>query len=249
MAGSLRLEGGLGALTRALADRLPASRLRLNTPVSALNKNESGITASLSNAEHLTANRVVLAMPPRIAAKISYSPRLPNDAVQSMQAVSTWMAGHAKALAVYDAPFWRENGLSGDATSHCGPLFEIHDASPAMGDQFGLFGFIGVPPDRRTDTQALHQQIIAQLVRLFGAQAAMPATVYLKDWAIDPYTATTADLEPLYAHPDYGMPQPLKGLWDNTLLFAGTEVAARFGGYLEGALEASSNVLARLGDA
>ena len=31
----------------------------------------------------------------------------------------------------------------------------------------------------------------------------------------------------------------MRDLWDNRLMFAGTEVAAQFGGYLEGALEAA----------
>ncbi len=38
------------------------------------------------------------------------------------------MAGHAKVVALYERPFWREQGLSGDAISHCGTLAEIHDA-------------------------------------------------------------------------------------------------------------------------
>jgi monoamine oxidase len=39
------------------------------------------------------------------------------------------------------------------------------------------------------------------------------------------------------------MPQALRGLWDDTLHFAGTEVAPEFGGFIEGALEAAENVL------
>ena len=61
----------------------------------------------------------------------------------------------------------------------------------------------------------------------------------MKDWAFDPYTSTEADKAPLYAHPVYGLPTAMNGLWNDTLHFAGTEVAQDFGGYLEGALEAA----------
>lgn len=246
MEGSWRLKGGLGALTQTLADRLPATRKRLNVQVTTLTKIVHGVTATCSNGETITADRVVLALPPRVAAKINYSPSLPTNTVQSMQGIATWMAGQAKAIAIYDTPFWRNAGLSGDAMSRFGPMVEIHDASPAEGGPFALFGFIGIPPQARRDEQTLRQKIHAQLVRLFGAEAAELAKLYVKDWAFDPHTSTDADQAPVYAHPTYNMPRAMSGLWDNTVHFAGTEVAPQFGGYIEGALEAAENVLQRL---
>lgn len=246
MQGAWRLKGGLGALTRTLAEHLPARRKRLNAMVTTLNKTDTTLTATLSNGDTLQADRVVLALPPRVAAKIEYAPALSQNAIQSMQGVPTWMAGQAKAIAVYETPFWREDGLSGDAQSRCGPMVEIHDASPAQGGPYALFGFIGFPPQDRTDEQILRQQLHHQLIRLFGPKAGEPAKLFVKDWAIDPHTSTKADQAPLYAHPTFGLPRALSELWDDTLYFAGTEVAPQFGGYLEGALEAAENVLKRL---
>ena len=163
-----------------------------------------------------------------------------------MENTATWMAGQAKAVAVYDRPFWREAGLSGDAMSRHGPMVEIHDASPHQGGPYALFGFIGVPPQARSDEQALRQHLLAQLGRLFGAEAAEPKQLYVKDWAFDPFTATQADQRPLYAHPSYGMPRALADLWGGKLHMSGTETAPQFGGYLEGALEAAENTLSVL---
>ena len=118
--------------------------------------------------------------------------------------------------------------------------------SPAQSGPYALFGFIGVPPEHRADEQALRHHLTEQLVRLFGPNAAAPKQLYVKDWAFDPYTSTEADQAPLYAHPSYGMPSSLACLWDKHLLFSGTEVAAEFGGYLEGALEAAENTLKSL---
>lgn len=246
MEGSWRLEGGLGALTQALADRLPEDRKRLNAAVTNLTQTQNGVNATFSNGGTIHADRIILSLPPRVAANITFIPPLPHEAMRSMQNISTWMAGQAKAVAVYDTPFWRKDGLSGDAQSRLGPMVEIHDASPALGGPYALFGFIGVPPQGRADEQTLRQNLTAQLIRLFGPNAASPAQLYVKDWAFDPYTSTEADKAPLYAHPTYGLPKSLIGLWDNRLHFSGTEVAPEFGGYLEGALEAAENVLKTL---
>ncbi|MEM6382288.1 MAG: NAD(P)/FAD-dependent oxidoreductase [Pseudomonadota bacterium] len=239
MQGSWRLEGGLAKLTEALADQVPPARKRLNTRVTAVVRDGARCTAKLVDGSTQTADQIVLAMPPRIAAQLTFEPALPTAAIRAMQSVSTWMAGQAKAVAVYDTPFWRDAGLSGDAMSRRGPMVEIHDASPASSGPFALFGFIGVPPKARSDEQLLRLAIEAQLVRLFGSDAAEPKALYVKDWAFDPLTATDADLAPQYAHPHYGLPSALMGLWDEKLIFAGTEVAPQFGGYLEGALEAA----------
>ena len=246
MEGSWRIDGGFTALTHAIVDHLPQDRLRLNATVTALDQTATGVTVHLQNGETLAATRAVLAMPPRICATLAFAPALPPAAITAMTTVPTWMAGQAKALALYPTPFWREAGLSGDAMSGAGPMVEIHDASPKDGGPYGLFGFIGVPPQGRRDPARLRHHLLAQLTRLFGPKAATPLDLHVTDWADDPHTATPADHAPLYAHPSYGLPREMAGLWNNRLVFAGTEVAPKFGGYLEGALEAAERAAAAL---
>ncbi|GLQ35158.1 hypothetical protein GCM10007939_14410 [Amylibacter marinus] len=247
MEGSWRLVGGFGALITALAERIPDHRKLFNANVTEITKSDDMCIATLSNGQKVSGDQVVLSLPPRIAALINFTPALPNQTMQMMQAIPTWMAGQAKAMAIYDRPFWREEGLSGDAMSHKGPAAEIHDASPKTGGPYALFGFVGVSPDGRADDRKLRQELRAQLARLFGPQAADPRQLYIKDWAFDPYTATQADKTPMYAHPTYGLPRAMTELWNGALHFSGTEVAANFGGYIEGALEAAENVLDTLG--
>lgn len=246
MEGSWRLEGGLGRLTDALARELPADRLHLSQTVRTLTRTPRGITAETASGDSFHAARVVLAMPPRLAGRLTYSPALSAETIRAMEAVPTWMAGQAKAVAIYDRPFWRDAGLSGDAMSRRGPMVEVHDASPAAGGGGALFGFIGVPPAARGDAERLERAVLDQFARLFGDEAARPTTLHLKDWAIDPLTSTGSDRQPLYAHPHYGTPSALTGLWDGRMILSGSETAARFGGYLEGALEAAEITLALL---
>ncbi|TXC66147.1 hypothetical protein FSC37_10060 [Piscinibacter aquaticus] len=157
------------------------------------------------------------------------------------------MAGHAKFAAVYARPFWREAGWSGTATSRRGPLMEIHDASDAEGRIGALFGFVGAPPPYRSGIgpRVLAQQAIAQLVRLFGEQAAQPLWQGVQDWATEPATAAAADRQPLFEHPSYGA-AGVPPAWRQRLLLAGTEFSSDHGGYLEGALDAAEVAVAAL---
>ncbi|KFA90172.1 hypothetical protein Q664_29805 [Archangium violaceum Cb vi76] len=59
--------------------------------------------------------------------------------MRAWQHTATWMAPHAKYVAVFDEPFWRRLGLSGEARSRVGPLAEVHDASDCGGEA-ALFG-------------------------------------------------------------------------------------------------------------
>ncbi len=247
MEGSWRLKSGLSALTDALADRLPDKRKLTGTRITDLRKTAAGIIAQSARETEIEAQVVVFAAPPRLIAEVTrFEPALTQDAVLSMQAVPTWMAGQAKAVAVYETAFWRDQGLSGDAMSRVGPMVEIHDASPSDTGPYALFGFIGVPPKARQDVAALNSRIIDQFARLFGEDARSPLKLFLKDWAFDPMTATEQDQVPLHMHPRYGLPGALEDVWDGRLVFAGTEVALEFGGYLEGALEAAEIALHKL---
>ena len=247
MRGSLRVVGGMGALVDGMLGMLPSDRLHLSRRIHKLSLDNQRVTVRTSSGETHSSERAVLALPPRLATNLEFDPALPQTALSEMSGIATWMAGQAKAVALYDRPFWREAGLSGDAMSRRGPLAEIHDASPEADGPFALFGFVGVPPERREKNEnLLEDQIRQQLARIFGKHAETPNRIILKDWAFDPLTATALDAEPQYVHPHYGLPHSLNGLWGNRLIFSGTEVAPQFGGYLEGALESAENTLRAL---
>ncbi len=252
MAGALRIAGGIGALTNALAACLPRERLHQEHAVIRISDEGELIRLSVSGPDGPIieqARKVVFALPPRLVdVSITAGPEFPADACAAMRRTPTWMAGHAKVIAIYESPFWRTHGLSGDAISHQGPLMEIHDASPMDNAVGALFGFVGTPVERRRgNAEALKHAALDQMVALFGPDAATPVDLIYKDWALDAETATEQDHAVLDHHPAYGMPGPLLGLWQNRLHFAGTEVAPTEGGYLEGALEAAEACIERLG--
>lgn len=242
MGGALRVVGGLGQITNRLATALPRESLRLSHRATQLTAEPRAVRIAGTMPDgpfECRARRVILALPPRVlAARVRFGPPLHPALFDVLSHVPTWMAGQAKLVAIYDQPFWRTAGLSGDAISHRGPLVEIHDASPADASAGALFGFID-PAQTGTGAEAIRRACVAQLIQLFGPAASTPGAVLLKDWAQDTETATPADRTAPAGHPTYQSIPPLEGAWCGRVLFAGTEAAATEGGFLEGALEAA----------
>jgi monoamine oxidase len=244
MDGSMRLAGGLQALTTALADDGGGECVELEQRVTAIRLAGQVVEVDAVDTGGAvttrTATRVISTLPPRLLARtVAFDPPLPPETVADWVSVPTWMAGQAKVIAVYERPFWREAGLSGEARSRVGPMVEIHDASAEAGLP-ALSGFVGVPAEARVGAGArITDAAVAQLERLFGPDAAHPIACLYKNWAADPLVATTDDLAPLLAHPAYGRHMPPPGPWARRLVLAGTETAHEQGGYMEGALVAS----------
>jgi monoamine oxidase len=244
MAGSFRISGGTSALTAALAAHLDPVKIQTGSAVISI---DDSIAARLADGQIITADKIVLCLPPRLAAQIDFSPALPSDARVALQAIPTWMGAHAKFVAVYSTPFWRARNLSGDASSRRGPMAEIHDASPEDESYGALFGFMGLPADVRAQAgDALAPAAIDQLTNLFGPQAQTPIATRLEDWSQAPLTSTQADATPPPGHPPYMMPRAVRNLWQGKLIFATTEMAPDNGGLIEGALAASEDAAAQI---
>lgn len=250
MGGSLRIDGGIARVTAALAATLPGSTIHVSHRIRAIHEESGGYLVDLAHpggSLQVAAHKVVFAMPPRLVASlIEFEPALPEVAIREMNSVPTWMAGHAKLFACYEEPFWRAQGLSGDGISRRGPLMEIHDAcapSPGRGVLFGFVGLAAGSPLR--EPSRLKADAVVQLEKMFGSAAAAPLEMTLQDWSAEEFTATDAD-QITSQHPPYGLPPAMAELADKGLFFASTEMAPQFGGFIEGALEASREVLQQL---
>lgn len=242
---SYRIAGGTQALVEALQAQLGEHvHLKLGTRVLSMTLRPHAIELGLEDANgrwNQLAAQVIVTIPPRLMAQdLALEPAWPDTVIDNMQSTPTWMAGQAKFVAVYPTAFWRHDGLSGDGMSHRGPMSEIHDASDASGQGAALFGFVGASPAYRVGIgrNALQQQSLAQLVRMFGPQAATPLWSSVQDWAQEQLTAAKEDQRPLNHHPMYG-PARVPSSWTHRVWLAGTERSPSYGGYLEGALEAA----------
>jgi monoamine oxidase len=126
-----------------------------------------------------------------------------------------------------------------------GPMLEMHDATTRSGAP-ALFGFLGVSPAERRSlgADALTRACVAQFARIFGPEAQTPTATILKDWALDPLTATIDDPT------STGHPAPasswITGPWAERIVLAGSETSPHEAGYLAGAIEASTLAAAQL---
>ncbi|WP_458633668.1 flavin monoamine oxidase family protein [Paenibacillus sp. CMAA1364] len=249
---SVRFTGGVQSLIDALVSKLPPKIFELETRVTTITLHDNDAITIQAECEdgHIkqySASAVILALPPRlIEQNIEFLPALSPELNANLINKPTWMAGQAKLIAVYDYPFWREEGLSGNASSWVGPLQEIHDASPNTGPG-ALFGFFGMSAkDRyRLGEKLIIEKVIEQLVNLFGPSAKKVSTILYKDWSVDPETAVSEDSIPLRDFPVYGE-IPIVGIWENKIVFAGTETSSAYGGHLEGALQSAERAVLQI---
>lgn len=256
--GARRLAGGMQALVQALSQALPAHRLHLGRALQRLVDHGSHVSLHFSGpagAHSVLARRVVLCLPPRVAAEhITFEPALPADVLQAMQSTPTWMATAAKAAVPCAHPAWRDAGLAGNAwvTHPQAVLAEVYDAGPAAAGPAALAGFVALGVAQRAQFRAGMPLLIdSQVTMLFGAAAA-PGTPLLHDWATEPLTCSTLDLaqEALAAeHPPYGDTALQAALWRGRLWLGGSETARLGGGYLEGALASAGRLRRQLSEA
>lgn len=239
MAGSRRITGGIQCLIEGLAQRIPDARYKLNNKLLTLEFVDDRVVADIgtdAQRTSISAHVVVVTIPPRLVIEtVGFSPPL-NDSIQQwMTATPTWMAGHAKFVAIYEEPFWRADGLSGDAISRRGPLLEIHDASPSSTRKGALLGFVGTPADQRHGKSSeIIDSAIRQLTALFGPKAAHTKNILFEDWAEETFTAVSQDKSAPLQHPVYGPAPHADAPWNGRVLFASTEAAQEFGGFLKG---------------
>ncbi len=251
--GSARIKGGTHALIVALLDRL-SGIIQFEHVVNSCTRQDQAwqLNVSTTLAKHktyrLTSSQLVVATPPRLAASmLSHNSDVRNDVleqtIQILNSTQTWMAPHAKVVAVYETAFWRAQGLSGRVASQVGPLVEIHDHSGPEGTPAALFGFAGVSPQsRHNNHDQFRAAIKQQLKRCFGKQAPEPSDILIKDWAFEPYTTTDADRRGDGAHPQVLSRCVREPHCERSMWFAASETSERNPGLIEGALARADQV-------
>jgi len=238
-----RVTRGMSALAHAIADTMPAGTVRLSHAVAEISVTGRGVSAALTAPDggqttH-TADQIIVALPPALALhRIRFTPALPDRLATLVARTPVWMGGIAKVVAVYDRPFWRERGLAGAGISHIGPLREVHDMSGPDGMPAALFGFAP-----SSATAISRNDVIEQLVALFGPDAADPIDLLVQDWRDEPFTSPP-NVASLTSYDTFGHPLYTEPALDGRLHWASTETATVNPGHVEGALQAAHRAAA-----
>jgi len=244
-----RVEGGILSVINKIAMQLDQSTIKTAHCVNGIVRQDSywQVSAQHKGEEiKITATHLILALAPRMITEYLTPAQWASTAlINALRSTATWMAAQAKCLVVYDQPFWRKAGLSGQAFSATGPMQEIHDASANEQAPYALFGFIGINALQRASLSSdqLKQACINQLVQIFGAQAATYQQVYLKDWAVDKFTASAQDIQQASQHPSFAIHLFKDELKAKRIHLVASEFSTIDAGYLEGAVEAVDNNL------
>ncbi len=133
-----RFSGGAQAISNKVAGAL-GERVVLNAPVHTIVQDNTGVRVE-SDALHVAAQRAIIAIPPTLAGRVRYRPALPGYRDQLTQRIP--MGTVIKVHCLYETPFWREEGLSGQVVSDGGIMRITFDNSPESGKPGVLLGFI-----------------------------------------------------------------------------------------------------------
>ncbi len=177
-----RFTGGSQVISQRVADHL-GSRVVLKAPVRRIVQDARGVRV-LADGVTVEAARVIVAVPPALARGIRYAPSLPADKLGILRA---FVPGNlAKCEAVYETPFWRQAGLSGQGVSDVAPTNTIFDNSPPDGSPGVLFGFTGGRSKlawARLPAAERRAKVLDTFAAFVGDAARSPLEYIEQDWS------------------------------------------------------------------
>ncbi len=235
-----RVMGGMQRVAEAMAKRLD---VRLSSPVMRIAHDDEGVTIG-----DLRARRAIVAVPPKLAARIVFDPPLGGPRAELVEKMP--MGRVIKHTAIYDRPFWRDEGLSGMCVADEGPIHVVFDNSPPDAKVGILMGFSEANNAKRLGALSLEERRAAALAcfaRIHGDRAKSPRGYADHVWEHDEWAGGC-----------YGAFMP-PGVWTSLgrsirepsgtqgrIHWAGTETATVWSGYIDGAISSGKRAAAEV---
>jgi monoamine oxidase len=179
--------GGMGAIHRAVAAEL-GDAIHLSQPVRSIAQDADGVTVH-SDDMVVRARRAIVAVPIAIAGQIIYEPMLPVDRSFLHQRMP--LGAVFKIALVYDAPFWRADGLSGQSFAPGSPANLTIDSCTDTGNP-GVLTVITEGPVARQLGQLGEVErkttVLDAVAERFGDKARSPVDYLEQNWTVERYS-------------------------------------------------------------
>jgi monoamine oxidase len=179
--------GGMGAIYHAVANEL-GDAIQLSQPVRRIVQDADGVVVHADGIS-VRADKAIVAVPLAIASHILYEPMLPTDRSFLHQRMPS--GAIFKINIVYDEPFWRGDGLSGQSAAPGSPATITIDASGNEGRPGVLCVIVEGPIARtldRMDATERRSAILSELVARFGGKANAPIEFIEQNWSREQYS-------------------------------------------------------------
>lgn len=186
---------------------------------------------------------MIVSIPTCLLPSLSFDPPLPPN--KQALAQNTALGYYAKAIFVFDRPWWREAGLSGVMESSEGPISFSRDTCIEQDDQYSITCFIvgdsgrrwskWSAAERRTRVTEQFDSFFGAAARDVGVNVPPPVNVIEKEWIKDTWAmgAPSPVMRPGTLVGAAG--KALRAPWKD-VHFVGTETALVWKGYMEGAV-------------
>src|SRR3954452_23282978 len=243
-----RVKGGTQLIPIRVAQAL-GRRVVTGSPVRKITQKADRVVVT---SDKLTAvgQRVIVAIPPPLAGRLQYSPKLPALRDQLTQRFP--QGSVMKVIALYNKPFWRDKGYTGQVVSDVGPCQATFDNTPPEGTPGALMGFVEASTARKLNavsSEELKSKVLENYALYYGDEAKNAIGFIEKRWDNDVWHRGCPVCVP---GPgvllDFGTAsrEPV-----GRIHWAGTETATYWNGYMDGAVRsgerASDEVVKLLG--
>jgi monoamine oxidase len=241
-----RIVGGSQRLGFRMAKALGKSRIVLGSPVRRIIQKRDGVKV-VGRRAVVDAKYVVVAIPPTLAGRIDYFPKLPAARDALTQRLSQGQL--TKVAAAYKKPFWREKGLNGSALSTDGLTNATFDDTPKGGDPGVIFAFVGGDASREFAALSEAQRrkrVLSEFAFYFGDEALEAEEFFYTQWPEQRWSrGGPVGIYPPGLMSSYGhrIRAPI-----GRIHWAGTETSTYWNGYMDGAIRSGERAALEVGD-
>jgi monoamine oxidase len=239
-----RVVGGSHRIAERMAAALPAGSLIPDAPVARIRQTDDAVFVRYPGGE-VAARQAIVTLPPALAGRITYTPTLPAGRDALTQAFP--MGSVIKFQVLYQEPWWRAQGLSGQVLSFDDPISATFDNSPPDGGSGVLLAFAEAGHARRLaslDARQRRETVMDCLHRFFGAPPREPLGFAELDWSTEEFTGGCYGGRPaagVLSSFGHALRAPV-----GRIRWAGAETSPTSCGYMDGAVRAGRQAAAEV---